>query len=382
MSGMTKFILGGLLIVLALLGIKSLLPTSPENAPPKAEGWEQPLLMPNANLPSPDTITDSSRLTSPQNDKPVEEDTKVELVGEPDTNTDTTTPPSTPAKAPAPASAAPTKQEPPADEISTSPAAPATPEPTTPEPAAPVQQPVAAQTGKLEIVAQTERGKAIKANVYVQQTNGANIDKATYTNKATFNLKPGKYKITVRAEGYGSLSRTINVPDGAVVNEIFPLPAIAASAPAPAAPPPVTRAPPQPSPAPHRQPTAGDGKLRVVALSADDGSPLRVNFTIARLDGSVVDRISNVSLAELTLPAQEFVVSFDFQGFQGYKSLTVQPGQVSTHTFNIRGVGGQAQPTNQPPPLDNVQPAQQQPQNVEDMLMQRLQEELQKHLTN
>lgn len=61
MSGMTKFILGGLLIVLALLGIKSLLPTDPANAPPSAEGWEQPMLMPNANLPSPDTLTDNSR---------------------------------------------------------------------------------------------------------------------------------------------------------------------------------------------------------------------------------------------------------------------------------------------------------------------------------
>jgi hypothetical protein len=242
-----------------------------------------------------------------------------------------------------------------------------------------VQQPIVGQTGRLEIVAQTENGKTLKANVYVQQTNGANIDKATYTNKAVFSLKPGKYKITVRAEGYGSLSRNINVPDGAVVNEIFPLPAIASNAPAPVAPPPITRAPPSPS----QQPGQREGRLRVVALSADDGSPIKVNFTIAQLDGSVVKRVNNVSLAEFTLPSQEFVVSFDFQGFQGYKSLTVQPGQISTHTFNIRGVSGQSQaPEPQMPPMDNLQQQQQQPQNVEDMLMQKLQEELQKHLTN
>ena len=377
MSGMTKFILGGLLIVLALLGIKSLLPTDPANAPPSADGWEQPMLMPNANLPSPDTLTDNSRLTNPKNDKPEEDDTKVELVGEPDTKEPTAKAPAA-EEAPASVAAAPTIPEPPADEITTSP----TPA-ITPTPAVPVPQPVVGQTGKLEIVAQSESGKAIKANVYVQQTNGANIDKATYTNKATFSLKPGKYKITVRAEGYASLSRNISVPDGAVVNEIFPLPAIAASTPAPAAPPPITRAPPQPAPMPAQQPGQRDGKLRVVALSADDGSPIKVNFTIARLDGTVVDRINNVSLAELTLPPQEFVVSFDFQGFQGYKSLTVQPGQVSTHTFNIRGVSGQSQaPAPHMPPMDNFQQQQQQPQNVEDMLMQRLQDELQKHLTN
>lgn len=374
MSGMTKFILGGLLIVLALLGIKSLLPTDPANAPPSADGWEQPMLMPNANLPSPDTLTDNKRLTSPQNDKPVEDDTKVELVGEPETKEPSPT--STPTEeTPPPAATTRTAPEPSTSDVTTAPAA--TPTPTTPP--KPVQQPIVGQTGRLEIVAQTENGKTLKANVYVQQTNGANIDKATYTNKAVFSLKPGKYKITVRAEGYGSLSRNINVPDGAVVNEIFPLPAIASNAPAPVAPPPITRAPPSPS----QQPGQREGRLRVVALSADDGSPIKVNFTIAQLDGSVVKRVNNVSLAEFTLPSQEFVVSFDFQGFQGYKSLTVQPGQISTHTFNIRGVSGQSQaPEPQMPPMDNLQQQQQQPQNVEDMLMQKLQEELQKHLTN
>jgi hypothetical protein len=230
----------------------------------------------------------------------------------------------------------------------------------------------------LEIVAQTETGKPIKANVYVQQANGVNLDNATYTNKAAFTLKPGKYKITVRAEGYASLSRTINVPDGAVVNEIFPLPALVAAAPAPvAAPPPRQPEPVRPAPAP--APSAAQGRLRVVALSADDGTPIPVNFTIARLDGSVVERVNNVSLTELSLPAQEFVVSFDYQGFQGYKSLTVPPGQVLTHTFNIRGVSGSGQA-----PVPQALPQQQQPpqQTVEELLMQKLQEELQKHLTN
>lgn len=372
MSGITKWIIGGVLVILALLGIKSLFAPDPAEQPPSAQGWEQPLVMPNANLPSADNI-DASRFTRPLNDKPEEDNTKVELVGEPDAPPEKPTPTPVATKPPTPPVAVP---EPPAAEVTVTP---------TPAPVAPA--PVAVNnTGTLEIMAQTESGKAIKANVYVQQSNGANLDKATYTNKAVFALKPGKYKITVRAEGYASVSRNISVPQGAVVNEIFPLPAIAATAPAA----PVPQAPPpQAAPAPAPQNTAQrEGKLRIMALSADDGRPLKVNFKVVGLDGTLLDSLSNVSRAELTLPAQEVVVSFDLNGFRGHKALTVTPGQISTHTFNIRGVSGQAQAPQEPPPPENIPPAQapQQPQSpqqtVEELLMQKLQEELQKHLNN
>ncbi|MBO0614211.1 PEGA domain-containing protein [Thiothrix fructosivorans] len=383
MSGITKWIIGGVLVILALLGIKSLFAPNPAEQAPSAQGWEQPLVMPNANLPSADNI-DSSRFTRPLNDKPEEDNTKVELVGEPDAPAEKptpATPPRTPAATPAPVATKPITPpaavpEPPAAEVTATP---------TPAPVAPA--PVAVNnTGTLEIMAQTESGKPLKANVYIQQSNGANLDKATYTNKAVFALKPGKYKITVRAEGYASVSRNISVPQGAVVNEIFPLPAIVATAPAA----PVPQAPPpQAAPAPAPQNTAQrEGKLRIMALSADDGKPIKVNFKVAGLDGAVLDSISNVSRAELTLPAQEIVVSFDLNGFQGHKALTVTPGQISTHTFNIRGVSGQAQAPQEPPPPENIPPAQvqQQPQSpqqtVEELLMQKLQEELQKHLNN
>lgn len=388
MSGKLKLILGGLavgvLVIFALIGIKSTFsPSQPPDTTMTEPSWQQtPSIMPNANVPSADNLPSGDILTRPLNDKPpVDDEGKIELVGEPDAqDADPATPPTKPADDTATPGI-------PADEIATQPE-------TTPPP---VQPPVAGKTGTLEIVAQTETGKAIKANVYVQQGNGANIDKATYTSKASFALKPGTYKITVRAEGYGSLTRNIRVPDGAVVNEIFPLPAIAA-APAPAQPPrqpapvPVAQTPPaQPAP----QQPAGDGKLRVVALSAEDGSPLPVDFTITRLDGALIDRINDVPMTELTLPAQEFVVSFNFRGLQGYKSLTVRPGQTTTHTFNIRGVNnnagnlpppdmGQMQPPmpqQAPPDMGQMQQPQQ-PQNIEEMLMQRLQQELQKHLTN
>ncbi len=289
----------------------------------------------------------------------------MELVGEPDTTAapdtqdqDTMTQVSTPDNQP---ETLPPQEEQPAT-IATLPDATATVEPPTPTPAT--------GKGKLEIVLQAaENGKPLKANVYIQQTNGVHIDQSNYTNKASFNLKPGTYRVTARTEGRGTLSRDISIPAGAVVNEIFPLPALASTpAPTPQAAP-VTQTPPSPA---AQTPVRGTGKIRLVALSADDGSPVPVSFTIARPDGSVVNSANNVSVAEFTLPTEEFVASFDFQGRQGYQSLVVQGGQTHTHTFNIR----------LPPAQATVPaPAMQQPQNVEDMLRQRFQQELNR-LTN
>ena len=93
------------------------------------------------------------------------------------------------------------------------------------------------------------------------------------------------------------------------------------------------------------------GKLRLVALDADNGSPIAVDFTINRLDGSTFEQINSVPVAEITLPAEEFVVRFNYQGTQGYKSLTVQPGQTHTHTFNIQRAPADGQMPNAMPEL-------------------------------
>ncbi|MFN3785679.1 MAG: hypothetical protein ACK4RS_02450, partial [Thiothrix sp.] len=116
--------------------------------------------------------------------------------------------------------------------------------------------------------------------------------------------------------------------------------------------------------------------------------------TISRLDGVVVERVNDVPMTELTLPAQEFVVRFNYQGIEGYKSLKVVPKQITEHTFAIRGAGvptpplpaptnmpellpppdiGQTPPT-QPPSTGQAQPS------LEDTLLQMLQDEVQRQL--
>lgn len=245
--------------------------------------------------------------------------------------------------------------------------------------------PPTATTGTLEIVVQSaDSGKPVRANVYVQHTNGVNVDQQNYTTKAAFALTPGTYRITVRSQGYGSLVRNITVDSGAIVNEIFPLPAISAGTT-----PPRTPQTPAPTPAPEPAPAAADGRLRIAVLSADDGRPLMVDFTISRADGKVIETVDNISLTELSLPPQEYRVSFNYQGLQGSKLLTVSSGSTTSHTFNIRGVPQENTPAQQfsvrqePPPTaqDNMQQAQpqpEQPRRIEDVLLNRLKEELEK----
>lgn len=390
MNGKLKLIVGlvvaGILLLFALIGIKNTFAPDDSAASLNDQHWQPPTaVLPNANLPSIDTP--SSKLTRPLNDKAPPEPQTIELVGE----------------------EPPARQPPVSSNIvqpdAVEPAPVAQPAPRQPAPVAqPAPAPVA-KTGMLEIVAQTERGKPLNADIYVQQ-DGKNIDKVSATSKASFTLKPGTYKVTARADGYGSVTRSIQVSSGAAVSEIFALPVIAAEAPTPIRAPvdQPAPAPRQPAPAPVAQPAprqpapapvAAEGQLRLAAVSAEDGRPLAVDFTISRLDGAVIERVNGVPMTELTLPAQEFVVRFNYQGIEGYKSLKVAGGQTTAHTFAIRGTGappapatpapttmpellpppdmGQAPPT-QPPGSDQPQPS------LEDTLLQMLQDEVQRQL--
>lgn len=343
----------GLLVIFALIGIKSML--GEEKPTPPAATWQQPNNGSILGLPGPNGIPSSSQ----QDTATLPTNTKVELVGEP-----SPPPVETPRTAPrtTPKPEATTITPPVTQPTPVAPTAPVTqPAPTVIEPA-PVAEapPPKTNEGKLEIVLQTaENGIPLPADVYVQLPNGTNVSKAASTPNAKFNLKTGTYRVTARADGRASVSRTISVPNDAVVSEIFALPVANNAANTPPAPPigmpPTTINPVPAQPAPHNPPPTTatpreSGKLRLVAVDADNGNPLPVNFTISRLDGSTVDTIRNISVAELTLPTEEFVVRFNYQGREGYKSLTVQPGQTHTHTFNIQiAPPARATPTSPPP---------------------------------
>ena len=351
MTGNVKRLIGGLviglLVIFALVGIKSML--SEDEKPPELNTWQQPSTSGIVGLPGANGVPSPSQ----QDTAIAPDNTKVELINEPEPPAADVTPTPRPISKPAPTPSAPVVAPP----VTTAPAAPvnvAPPVAVAPPVTAP---PVTANEGTLEIALQTaENGIPLPADVYVQLPNGTNISKASSTPNAKFLLKKGTYRVTARADGRASVSRTISVPNQAVVNEIFALPL--ASNPPPAAPaapvglPPtnINPTPMQPSPMPPVSNVAA-GKLRLVALDADNGSPIAVDFTINRLDGSTFEQINSVPVAEITLPAEEFVVRFNYQGTQGYKSLTVQPGQTHTHTFNIQRAPAGGQMPNAMPEL-------------------------------
>ncbi len=365
MNEKLKLILGGLgfglLLLFAFVGVKSMLSTGEKAEVEAISAQSTP--PPIIGLPGEGGMASSTNDVTKPEETPTD---KLELVGEPKTPGQTETPP-----APASPAAPPAVVEPPVQEQ------------------APVAQAPVATTGMLDISLQAaEDGSPLDGNVYIQKTNGVNLDKSAYASSAHFSLKPGTYRVTARSEGRGSVSRNLTIAAGGTLNERFRLPlANQPSAPPVEPQPPVTQNPP---------PNRGIGRLRLVALSDEDGSPLMVNFSIARLDGQVLDSSRHVSFADFVLPAGEFVARFDYHGHQGYKSLSIQDGQNFTYTFNIpAGAGEQRQwhhrrqqqdmppPDQQPQDMPMQNPPLQQGQSAPgDVLMQQLQQQLLKKLTN
>ncbi len=327
MGGKFKVIVGSigfiLLMAFAYIGFKSVFkPEKPE------ESKLSPLPMDfQANTPTINpTMGDKLASIKDTQQPPPEAKTNIELVNEPVPKPSAT--PETPTQKPSLVNETPT---PPSDVTLTPPDELFNTPPSRPSVAVP-------GTGKLEVVVQAaETGKAIPANVYIQRLNGENLDKRNYTDKASFSLRADTYKVTARTEGRASVTRTIKIPGNAIVNEIFALPALDAphvSPPAQIPKVPQNTHTPRPSVTEH-----GVGRLRLIALDADDGSPIMVNYTITRADnGAIIDETERVSLLDMSVPAEEIIVHFNYRGFTGSQALSITPGQTTSHTFNLRGV--------------------------------------------
>jgi uncharacterized protein (DUF2141 family) len=78
--------------------------------------------------------------------------------------------------------------------------------------------------GKLKLFALNNGNqKPIKSNFYVQTPNGVNIAKRIYADKAEFNLKPGKYKITIRSKNRKNIVKNIRIYPNQATTETFSL---------------------------------------------------------------------------------------------------------------------------------------------------------------
>ena len=187
MTGNVKLLVGGLtlglLLIFALVGLKSMFTEEPTNPLPTTAQWQQSNNSGIVGLPGTNGVSsqqyapgttalnnglpNSTGLNSSQQDTTLgTTNNKAVLVGESsDTTTDTSTTPrsnKTPTQTVTPNTATPT--------------------PTAVDNNVPTKMPTApvALTGKLDIMAQTaESGIPLNADIYVQLTNGKNITKAS-----------------------------------------------------------------------------------------------------------------------------------------------------------------------------------------------------------
>lgn len=76
--------------------------------------------------------------------------------------------------------------------------------------------------GKLSLFALNEKNRSsVKSNFYVQTLSGKHIKKKIYADSATFELKPGTYKVTVRSKNKINKVKTIRVIPGKEISETF-----------------------------------------------------------------------------------------------------------------------------------------------------------------
>lgn len=163
------------------------------------------------------------------------------------------------------------------------------------------------------IVRKAENGVALNANIYVQRPNGKLLRSVNYVSSSTFSLKPGRYRITVKAANRIDLSRNIRIRANTAINEVFRLSATNAR---------VVSA-------------VGNGKIRVTAVNRANGRPVAVNFTIRRANGKLIRQVNNVSVAEVSLAPGNYIASYYYYGKTNSVTMKVRRGQTTVYTFNL-----------------------------------------------
>lgn len=309
--------------------------------------------------------------------------------------------------------------------------------------------------GRLSVLVQAAGSNApLKSNIYVQLPNGKHVTKKNYADSANFELRPGTYKVTVKAQGKVDIVRNIGIQANGNVQQVFSMQSPAAQAPQkPELPPEGTlsmqlKAPagqnargrfviqdaqgkrvtrmrgvsnadiklkpgrytvvavhkgarlakpvdifkdktsrvafninefPRQNPAqqnPNNQQTqqqqqvqvpAQQGILQLIAVSGVTRQPLKVNFMVSTLNGKRLKTANNVSVTELALPPQDVLVDIAYEEMRGQERIKVKAGEPTVFTFTVT-------PNNQAAPINQVQ--QQAPKSLEEMLMERLQQEI------
>jgi len=167
--------------------------------------------------------------------------------------------------------------------------------------------------------------KPIKSNFYVQTPNGKHIAKKIYADSAEFNLKPGKYKITVRAKNRKNIIRNIQISANQAITEVFSL---QSNIPTTG----TNNQPFKPSSSITSKPTITiipNGFLNVMMLPAR-----KTHFIIANRKGKKIVELTSVPSGNFKLDTGIYTVTAILNGKQRKKTIQVYKGKTSRINFN------------------------------------------------
>lgn len=192
--------------------------------------------------------------------------------------------------------------------------------------------------GRLRLYAKNKADLApIKSNFYIQTLSGKHIAKTIYADNATFKLKPGTYKVTVRANNRKNVVKTIQVSSNQQVNSTFSLEKISTE----------NTQETQKTRSVNSNPTtksrpsnnARDGFLRVTMrpsgnIRAND-KRLNTHFIILKTSGEKVVELTNVPKANFKLDVGEYKVTAINNRNPRSQTIRIRGGQVTNISFNL-----------------------------------------------
>jgi len=192
--------------------------------------------------------------------------------------------------------------------------------------------------GRLNLYAKNKADLApIKSNFYIQTLSGKHIAKTIYADNATFKLKPGTYKVTVRANKRKNVVKTIQISSNQQVNSTFSLEKVSNE----------NTQETQKNRTVNSNSTttfsssnsARDGFLRVAMrpsgnIRAND-KRLNTHFIILKTSGEKVVELTNVPRANFKLDIGEYKVTAINNSTPRSQTIRIKGGQVTNISFNL-----------------------------------------------
>ena len=170
--------------------------------------------------------------------------------------------------------------------------------------------------------------KPIKSNFYIQLPNGKHVARKIYADTAQFTLKPGLYRITVRAKNRSNIVRTLELRPGDKITENFILQRNIQTAQT------SNQSPTTPVLAPSKPPK--NGVIPSGFLNVNMEPPGKTHFIVATRRGKRIAELTSVPSARFKLDTGNYIVTAIQNRIRHNKPVRVLKNRTTQVTFNAR----------------------------------------------